>query len=297
MTTSNDLSIAMTQPKSFVFVLMPFSAGFDDVYELGIKAACDEAGAYCERVDKQIFTENILDRLINQIAKADIVVADMTGKNPNVFYECGYAHALGKTVILLTQDVADIPFDLQQYPHIVYKGRITDLKSELVKRLSFFMAHPKLTRLHGVWSLRLYQNGRSIDEHGQVSAHLTQNGNISIVLDIHNPMSDVFNGQNCSVALESDFLLREARSDERSVILPSGKYMAPLAKLQSIYPLGWLPFRFDLKPFEAKFKLDEVLQLTMRFFTQAGVRELPIVVTIRSEAPKDGRWTLSVEKE
>src|SRR5215510_3429797 len=100
-----------TSPKSFVFVLMPFHEDFRDIYELGIKQACIDAGAYCERVDEQIFHENILERVYNQIAKADIIVAEMTGKNANVFYETGYAHALNKRVILLTQNVEDIPFD------------------------------------------------------------------------------------------------------------------------------------------------------------------------------------------
>jgi nucleoside 2-deoxyribosyltransferase len=96
----NAVEIIDTAPKAFVFVLMPFDQDFGDIYELGIKTACKEAGAYCERVDEQIFTDSILQRVYNQIAKADIVIADMTGKNPNVFYEVGYAHALGKTVIL-----------------------------------------------------------------------------------------------------------------------------------------------------------------------------------------------------
>ena len=52
-----------TSPKPFVFVLMPFDAKFDDVYNLGIKAACEEAGAYAERVDEQIFEESILQRI------------------------------------------------------------------------------------------------------------------------------------------------------------------------------------------------------------------------------------------
>jgi len=108
-----------TSPKPFCFVLMPFEDAFDDIYQLGIKDACSDAGAYCERVDEQIFQETILDRIYNQIAKADIIVADMTGRNANVFYEVGYAHALGKTTLLLTQSADDIPFDLKHFPHIV----------------------------------------------------------------------------------------------------------------------------------------------------------------------------------
>ncbi|MBI3913920.1 MAG: hypothetical protein HY327_07010 [Chloroflexi bacterium] len=125
--------------KPFVFVLMPFSDEFKDIYEVGIKPACRDAGAHCERVDEQRFTESILQRIYDQIAKADIIVADMTARNPNVFYEVGFAHALNKHTILLTQKSEDIPFDLKHYRHIVYGGKISELKSQLQKELRFFI--------------------------------------------------------------------------------------------------------------------------------------------------------------
>lgn len=123
--------------KPFVFVLMPFSSDFDDIYRYGIKKACEDHGCYCERVDEQMFDGTILDRIYNQITKADVVVADMTGRNANVFYETGYAHALGKRVVLLTQSTDDIPFDLKHYTHLVYNGRISDLAQQLGPRIAW----------------------------------------------------------------------------------------------------------------------------------------------------------------
>lgn len=128
-------SAQTTLPKPFVFVLMPFEKAFDDVYKLGIKAAAEAAGTYAERVDEQSFTERILDRIYNQISKADVIVADMSGRNPNVFYEVGYAHALGKTVLLVTKHSDDIPFDLKHHPHIIYRDSIASLKEELTKKI------------------------------------------------------------------------------------------------------------------------------------------------------------------
>src|SRR5215216_6741008 len=121
--------------KEFFFCLIPFSDEFSDIYELGIKAACRDAGANCERVDEQIFIDSILQRIYEQIEKADVIVADMTGRNPNVFFEVGYAYALKKRVILLTQQAEDIPFDLKHYPHIVYQGKIALLKSNLERKI------------------------------------------------------------------------------------------------------------------------------------------------------------------
>lgn len=126
-----------TVPKPFVFVLMPFDEKFNDIYKFGIKGAAEDAGAYAERVDEQIFSEGILERIFNQISKADVIVADMTGRNPNVFYEVGYAHALGKIVLLLTQITDDIPFDLKHKQHIIYAGKIETLRKDLTKNFSW----------------------------------------------------------------------------------------------------------------------------------------------------------------
>lgn len=128
--------------RPFVFVLMPFHNEFRDIYKIGIKSACENVGAHCERVDEQIFTESILWQVYSQIARADIIVAEMTGRNPNVFYEVGYAHALNKQVILLTKNAKDIPFDLKNYPHIIYRGRIGALKSELENRIRWCIDNP-----------------------------------------------------------------------------------------------------------------------------------------------------------
>jgi hypothetical protein len=116
---------------------MPFDPAFKDIYKFGIKGAAEDVGAYAERLDEQMFDEGMLDRIFNQISKADVVVADMTGRNANVFYEVGYAHALNKVVLLLTQEAEDIPFDLKHRPHIVYAGDIEKLRLELGKRLTW----------------------------------------------------------------------------------------------------------------------------------------------------------------
>ena len=150
-----------TSPKPFAFVLMPFSKDFDDAFDLAIRPACDAAGAYAERVDKQIFTGSILERVYNQIAKADLVVADMSERNSNVFYEVGYAHALGKTTLLLTRNAEDIPFDLKHYPHIVYADRLTDLRRELEQRVRWHLENPEKTATTSS-SVRVRVNGTSL---------------------------------------------------------------------------------------------------------------------------------------
>jgi hypothetical protein len=136
--TSKGNDLEMQQAKHFAFVLMPFDPSFEDRYKLGIKGAVSQFDdMIAERVDEQMYREGILERIYRQIEVADIIIADMTGQNPNVFYEVGYAHAKGKLCILLTADAGDIPFDLKHRRHIVYNGSITTLRRELIKDLTW----------------------------------------------------------------------------------------------------------------------------------------------------------------
>lgn len=178
--------IEETSPKPFVFVLMPFSSDFDDTYRLAIKPACEQAGAYAERVDEQIFDGSILQRIFNQIAKADIIVSDLTGRNANVFYETGYAHALGKRTLLLTKNVDDIPFDLKHFAHIVYGGRLTDLLKELEKKVRWYIENPaKRETTPGNLIVRV--NSVSLMSEPRIRISSTDlTGGVDLTLDIHN---------------------------------------------------------------------------------------------------------------
>lgn len=127
----------MSHEEKFAFVLMPFDSSFEDVYRMGIKETASALGLRAERVDEQIYREGMLERIYRQIEAADVIIADMTGKNPNVFYEVGYAHAKDKICILLTSDASDIPFDLKHRRHIVYSGSITTLRKQLMEHLKW----------------------------------------------------------------------------------------------------------------------------------------------------------------
>ncbi len=127
----------MNDDKLFAFVLMPFNEKFSDLYKFGIKEPAAELNILAERVDEQIYTEGILERIYRQIDLADIIIADMTGQNPNVFYEVGYAHAKGKMCILLTSTADDIPFDLKHHRHIVYGDSINFLREKILEELKW----------------------------------------------------------------------------------------------------------------------------------------------------------------
>lgn len=106
---------------NFCFVLMPFEDAFDPVYEEAIKPGAEDAGMWCARADKVRDNRAVIEKIKGSIQRAGIIVADMTGDNPNVFYEIGYAHGLGKECILITQASSEkVPFDIRHLEHIKY---------------------------------------------------------------------------------------------------------------------------------------------------------------------------------
>jgi hypothetical protein len=166
--------------RPFAFVLMPFTSDFNDIYKLGIQAACTDADVIAERVDEQTYTETILERIYRQIQVSDFVIADMTGKNPNVFYEVGYAHALGKFCTLLTQSADDIPFDLKHHRHIVYDGSIEKLKKLLAIELEWLKAESGKAKTQAI-SIDLNRAvGLLEKEEWSIS------GSLELVFDLHN---------------------------------------------------------------------------------------------------------------
>lgn len=115
--------------------MMPFDPEFDEVYNLFIADALNEAGYGVFRADDLRSQCSILQDIISSIVSCDLIVADLTGAKPNVFYELGLAHALRKPVILLTQDLSDIPFDLKSYRVLRYDthfARVRKARDELI---------------------------------------------------------------------------------------------------------------------------------------------------------------------
>lgn len=102
-----------------VSIMMPFAASFDPVYD-SLKEACRGLGLECKRADDFWEHEAIIQDIVSLICRSAVVICDCTGRNPNVFYEAGIAHSLGKPVILITQNEADIPFDLRHLRYVRY---------------------------------------------------------------------------------------------------------------------------------------------------------------------------------
>lgn len=103
------------------FVVQPFARPLGDYYEKMYKPAIEKAGLHPVRADADIFaTGKIIDQIWRGINDAKVLVAELTSRNPNVFYELGIAHALRKPVVLISSNEQDVPFDLQHIRVIYY---------------------------------------------------------------------------------------------------------------------------------------------------------------------------------
>lgn len=111
----------MSNARPFCFIIMPFRPELHYFY-LFVKRHIEEHhNIECERGDSQILTKPLLEKVADYIRRADVVIADCTGRNPNVFYELGLAHANDKKVILLSQDkIEEAPADIRHYEFIRY---------------------------------------------------------------------------------------------------------------------------------------------------------------------------------
>lgn len=103
------------------FVMMPFADPLGSYYEKVYKPAIEKAGLTPVRADNELFgTGKIIDQIWTGINSAKVLIAELTDRNPNVFYELGLAHALQKPVVLISSNEKDVPFDLHHIRVIYY---------------------------------------------------------------------------------------------------------------------------------------------------------------------------------
>jgi hypothetical protein len=130
------------------FVVMPFHSLFEAEYKRVIQPAIEGVGLTCIRGDEIYSTSPISQDIWNSIRRARLIVAELSGRNPNVMYEVGLAHAIGKPIVLLTRNEEDVPFDLRSLRYIYYNEANpywgADLHSDLLRMLRMVLDSPTL---------------------------------------------------------------------------------------------------------------------------------------------------------
>ena len=116
----NTVEIDLGDVKNSCFVIMPFNSLFQSEYENIILPSLNELNIDCVRGDEIYSKQRIMDDIWLSIRNCRFVLAELTGRNPNVLYEVGLAHAIGKPVIIITRNGEDVPFDLKDLRYLYY---------------------------------------------------------------------------------------------------------------------------------------------------------------------------------
>jgi hypothetical protein len=139
----------MNKPR-VCYVIMPFQERYLPTYKEAIrpainKAACDRGEQWkCLRSDDIHVPGSITKEIVTSLHTADLVIADLTGHNPNVFYELGVVHSAGRPTIMITQQIQELPFDLNTYrvyPYTASEGGLNSLSEYLYVTILDSLAH------------------------------------------------------------------------------------------------------------------------------------------------------------
>jgi hypothetical protein len=108
-----------------IFVLMPFTENWSDrIWNQHIKEYAESTPGITDIEVKRadgLYGQGVMEDVYEEIITSELIIAECTGRNPNVLYELGLCHALGKRTVLLSQSDKDIPFDLQRFRFCIYK--------------------------------------------------------------------------------------------------------------------------------------------------------------------------------
>ena len=120
--------------KDLVFVLTPFNNLYEKPYN-AIKEVCHNSGLSCKRGDEQNVKSDILGHILKQMVKARLIIANIDGRNPNVLYELGIAHAIDKSTILVASSLEKLPADIKSI-RMVVSDDIVEMKKQLSSEIS-----------------------------------------------------------------------------------------------------------------------------------------------------------------
>ena len=124
-----------------VFVLMPFKTKLESIYSKHMKKMAQELGLRMLRADEIFSPKPFMEKVWDGICAAQLILADCTEKNPNVFYEIGMAHTVGKKVVLITRSDKDVPSDIKHFDYIHYNYDPEGVETLIERLRKFLNAH------------------------------------------------------------------------------------------------------------------------------------------------------------
>lgn len=119
--------------KRQIFFLTPYNEKYSETFEF-VRKICNDSGLKCIRGDEEYHKSDFLTHILKQIIKSNIIIANVDGRSPNVYYELGICHAIDKKTIILSQNVNELVADVKSKNAIIYKDK-ADLEQQLKKEL------------------------------------------------------------------------------------------------------------------------------------------------------------------
>lgn len=126
------------------FVLMEFTSPYNEIYDTLIRPTVEQEGFRCLKSDDIFSTTSVIEDIWSNINKAILIIAEISSNNPNVMYELGICHTVGKNVMMITQKPDEIPFNFRHMRCYPYENDIPGSK-ELRKNIKSVIQHIRAT--------------------------------------------------------------------------------------------------------------------------------------------------------
>jgi hypothetical protein len=139
------------------FVLMPFGEKFDVVYRTLIAPSVEDSGLSVMRADEMTTPGFIIEQIRSAIQQSRLCIADVTGANPNVLYELGFAQASGKPVVMIAESAESAPFDIAAQRIFVYGAPPSDSRSGLEGAIRTVLSEERLTESRALFKSKQYR--------------------------------------------------------------------------------------------------------------------------------------------
>lgn len=139
------------------FVLMPFGEKFDAVYRTLIAPSVEDAGLSVMRADEMTTPGFIIEQIRSAIQQSRLCIADVTGANPNVLYELGFAQASGKPVVMIAETAESAPFDIAAERIFVYGTSLSDSRNGLEGAIKTVLSEERLKEARVLFKAKQYR--------------------------------------------------------------------------------------------------------------------------------------------
>ena len=184
---SKPLFVTEEPVNATLFVMMPFAEQLRWVFDTVIAPLGEELGLLVSRVDEESFAGPITDRIEKRMVSSRVLIADITDNNPNVIYELGLAHGrfLRDKTILISQDVAKIPFDIKDYVVIEYgtPKSAVNLRDKLRNAILSVLG----SKASKSWGSSIYDKTTIAPSHNHHNWYLLPSSNCRHYLAYHRP--------------------------------------------------------------------------------------------------------------